>query len=310
MSLHPEAPKGAEIVPTPDIMVDLETMGSRPGSVICAIGAVAFNAERGYVREEFYQVIDMASCQRQGLRFDAETIKWWLKQSDAARWALCTASVSLEATLDGFSSWWKRMGGQRIWGHGGNFDDPLLASAYKAAGIEAPWKFWDSRCTRTIFAAAGGIKPDRAEGVHHNALDDAKAQVASVIDAYHILGLRKAWRPPFPFEQFDECLASGLEAASRADAGLTESRRLTAAEVARAFDVPAHLLTTGDDVTPRQLDALAVLERLDDSSRFSPHAEDMAASLTHWLAQGVAGRDEDGFFLTPNGRTLAERLLA
>lgn len=172
-------------------MLDLETMGTRPGSVIASIGAVAFDPRTGVLGAEFYRAVSLASCQRLGLRFDADTVAWWLKQGDAARAALAAAEVPLADAIQDFTGFWRSVGGRFIWSHGANFDEPLISAAYRAAGHLVPWKYWDSRCTRTIYDLAG-LKPDRAAGVHHNALDDAKSQARAVVAAFAKLGLSQA----------------------------------------------------------------------------------------------------------------------
>ncbi len=178
--------------PLPHIMVDLETMGATPGSAIVSLGAVAFDPVAGTLGEEFYRIITLRSCQRFGLTIDPDTVMWWLQQSDAARAELSWASADeLPSVLGWFSAWWRRQGGQFIWGHGGNFDEPLLSAAFKAAHVEAPWKYADARCTRTLFALTGD-RPDREQGVHHTALDDARAQAHAVIRAYSKLRLAGA----------------------------------------------------------------------------------------------------------------------
>ena len=170
--------------PHPHIMVDLETMGTAPGSAIVSIGAVAFDPQAGTLGEEFYRVISLSSCQRAGLSMDPATVVWWTQQSDAARSQLNNADAEeLPSALAWFATWFRRQSGQFIWGHGANFDEPLLSWAFRAAHVVPPWKYWDARCTRTLFDITGE-RPDRAKGVHHNALDDAKAQAEAVIRAY------------------------------------------------------------------------------------------------------------------------------
>lgn len=177
--------------PHPHIMVDLETMGTAPGSAIVSLGAVAFDPVAGTLGEEFYRVITLGSCQRAGLTIDAGTIGWWLQQSDSARAELVRDdAVALPNVLGWFAVWFRRQQGRFIWGHGANFDEPLLACAFRAANVEVPWKYWDARCTRTLFALTGE-KPNSEAGVHHNALDDAKAQADAVIRAWRKLGLDK-----------------------------------------------------------------------------------------------------------------------
>lgn len=175
--------------PHPHIMVDLETMGTAPGSAIVSLGAVAFDPVDGRLGEEFYRVIDLRSCQRAGLTIDPATVMWWLQQSDAARAQLNSQDANqLSDALGWFATWWRRQNGQFIWGHGANFDEPILSWAFRAAHVVVPWKYWDARCTRTLFALTGE-RPDRQKGTHHNALDDARAQAEAVIRAYGKLGL-------------------------------------------------------------------------------------------------------------------------
>lgn len=171
-------------------MVDVETMGAVPGSAIVSLGAVAFDPVAGTLGEEFYRVVSLGSCQRAGLTMDADTVLWWLRQSDAARAELNrTDAEPLHSVLGWFAAWFRRQGGRFIWGHGANFDEPLLSCAFRAAHVAVPWEYRDARCTRTIFALTGE-KPDRSVGVHHGALDDAKAQAWAVIRSYAALAAR------------------------------------------------------------------------------------------------------------------------
>lgn len=170
------------------IMVDLETFGSRPGSVIASVGAVAFDPVKGLLGAQFYQVVDARSAQRVGLTLDADTVLWWLKQGAEARAALAGSARMLSEVLAAFSCWWDGERGELFWSHGANFDEPMLAAAYRACDLKVPWKYSASRCTRTIFDLAG-VQPDRSVGDHHNALDDAIAQASAVIEAYRALGL-------------------------------------------------------------------------------------------------------------------------
>ncbi len=174
--------------PHPHIMVDLETMGATPGSAIVSLGAVAFDPVAGTLGETFYRVIRLDSCTRAGLVIEPGTVAWWFGQSEAARAEILRADAEdLPGVLGWFATWWRRQSGQFMWGHGANFDEPLLSWAFRAAHVLVPWKYSDARCTRTLFALTGE-RPDRAQGVHHNALDDAKAQAEAVIRAYRKLG--------------------------------------------------------------------------------------------------------------------------
>lgn len=161
-------------------MLDLETLGTKPGSVIVAIGAVKFG--QGKILQTFYERVDAESCVDCGLKIDASTVMWWLKQSEEARMEICKDGEPLSMVLDMFGDW---LGGQdtEIWGNGANFDNNLLAAAYDITGIPLPWKFSNDRCYRTVKNLHPEILIPRT-GTHHNALDDATSQAMHLMDIF------------------------------------------------------------------------------------------------------------------------------
>jgi hypothetical protein len=166
------------------VMIDLETWGRVPGCAIRSIGAVVFDADENILGERFYRNIDDASCEALGLTKDPETVQFWAEQSKAAQDALLDNCVPLAEALADFHKWFGNVGGVQVYGHGASFDPPILEAAFNACLLEAPWKFWDVRCCRTILAMANR-KPDRrSTDVHHNALHDAEAQARAVMAAF------------------------------------------------------------------------------------------------------------------------------
>lgn len=161
-------------------MVDLETLDNVPTSAILSIGAVKFD-DTGTDEDEFYVNIDPRTCTKAGLTISPDTVMWWMQQSDSARKAFNNKdALSLQAALNKFTAW---LGGaNQVWGNGATFDNPILANAYRAVGIEPPWKFWNDRCHRTLKNLYPWVKAP-AMGTAHNALDDARnqAQHASAI---------------------------------------------------------------------------------------------------------------------------------
>lgn len=177
------------------VMIDIETLGARPGSVIATIGAVAFDPVAGTIDDVgIHVLVDVVDAQRRGLRIEADTFLWWLKQSTEARDALIAYNpLSLISALGELSAFCRLHDTIHPWGHGVGFDIVLLESAYFACGDTAPWKFWNARDTRTIFALTG-INPKEffePGATAHNALDDARAQAKAVIAAYAKLGLSR-----------------------------------------------------------------------------------------------------------------------
>jgi hypothetical protein len=164
------------------VMLDLETLGTRPGSVILSIGAVFFDLD-GKTGETFYRNIDPQTCLDVGLTVDPQTKAWWMRQSDAARDALKIDRKSLAEVARDFASFF-RAGGEFVWAQGATFDPPLWEAAGLAVGRSAPWRFWNARDTRTVYDICGfDYKSMPREGVFHNALDDCLTQVKAVAAA-------------------------------------------------------------------------------------------------------------------------------
>ena len=172
-------------------MIDLETLGTLPGSVIMSLGAVAFN--QGRDEANFYTNIGINSCLNTGMVVDAGAIKFWFTQTtQEARGVLFTGLVGLREALHSFNEFWKTNNCKWLWSHGLNFDVPHLDVAYGLAGYNEfrPWGFRECRDTRTIFSLLpGGKAPEvtRHSG-QHNALSDAVYQAELVRRAYVQLG--------------------------------------------------------------------------------------------------------------------------
>lgn len=163
------------------IMIDLETMGTRPAAPIVSIGAVKFDKEG--LHGDFYTNVDLTDALKHGGVVDGDTFMWWMSQSDEARWALlgptkyvCEALVALFDFLGA--------GGAHIegvWGNSSTFDNVILRETATRAGIDLPWPFYKDKCYRTVSRMYPGIMLDRS-GTHHNALDDARTQAKHLIE--------------------------------------------------------------------------------------------------------------------------------
>lgn len=167
------------------IMLDLETFGTRPGSVIRSIGATAFDPTDPTVQYpedfSFYRNIEHNSCLECGLTVDEATRKWWDQQSPEAIDKFMEDPQALPQVVLDFNAWFNRIGAEKVWSQGSNFDTVLWEAACAAAGMRAPWKFFNTRDTRTVYDIASfntGVVP--REGVYHNALDDARHQARCV----------------------------------------------------------------------------------------------------------------------------------
>jgi exodeoxyribonuclease VIII len=164
-----------------DVMLDLETMGNGPDAAIVAIGAVEFDLKSGEIGERFYAVIDLESSVEFGGVMDAETVLWWLKQTEAARAEFSRGGAPIADVLCDFARWLHRRGEDvHLWGNGANFDNVILASAYRRMNMGPPWEYWNDRCYRTMKGMVPDIRRERL-GTKHNAADDAETQARHLI---------------------------------------------------------------------------------------------------------------------------------
>lgn len=181
------APQEKESV---NIMVDIETLGTAPGSVIWSIGACSFT--RREVLSKFSAKINVQSCLAVGLKIDFATILWWMQQSDEARKALDGKGDYLSRALCDLSNFIQQHGAKpAIWGNGAGFDNVLLNSAYEAQGINKAWGFSQDRCYRTMKNAFPQITMER-EGTHHDALSDAVSQAKHLIAIWKHIDILKS----------------------------------------------------------------------------------------------------------------------
>lgn len=182
-------------------MLDLETFGNNPRSVIVSIGAVAFDPMGNEPVNElpaFYRNVDAQSCMDAGLIADGSTIMWWLNQSEAARKSLSNpAPIQLKQALEDFQDWVTFSGytatptDLELWAHA-TFDPVIMRSALDAFHLTLPWKYRNTRDIRTLVGLAKqvGLEIPESGGnnsnpeIHHNALDDTRYQIGYVRQLY------------------------------------------------------------------------------------------------------------------------------
>lgn len=162
------------------IMLDLETLGTKPGSMILSIGAVVFG--HGEITDTFYRRIDVKSCEVFGLSIDAGTVVWWMQQSQEAREEFCRQSLRIDHALEAFSEWLGK-DDREIWGNGSDFDNSILAEAYRRCGMQQPWRYSQNRCYRTVKALFPEC-PMLYTMASHNALNDATMQAQHLMDIF------------------------------------------------------------------------------------------------------------------------------
>lgn len=169
---------------TLDLMIDLETMGTRSDSVICSIGAVFFDPNGDTIDDEFYRTVDIQSCLDLGLTVTGDTIYWWLNQSDAARKAQ-VPKLGIHEALEDLNLWVAEHNVEdlKVWANGPDFDLVLIQTAYRLCNLKNRLIYWNYRDVRTLRDIAfpnSRVVPGVPSYFKHNALNDASNQAIGV----------------------------------------------------------------------------------------------------------------------------------
>jgi hypothetical protein len=173
---------------TTHLMLDIESIGTRPGAVILSCAFVRFS-------DEAHMTLNLSIPDQEalGLEKDPATEAWWRDQEakHPGAWAAATSDPTpLAGALLYIADWlnWARgTDDMQIWCHGATFDAPLLSEVYRRAAIVCPWQFWQVRDTRTLYDLALIRKEDYAVPPPHIALNDAIGQTRAANAALAIL---------------------------------------------------------------------------------------------------------------------------
>lgn len=164
-----------------NVMLDIETLGTTPNSVIVSIAAVKFNFGNDEM-EEFEINIDVKSSKGFGMLVEKETLEWWATQPKEVRNAWLKDPVHITEALDQFIEFLgPDLKNNVIWCNGMNFDYPVLEWSLKACSKPVPWKYWNLRDARTVYSVFDlNMKEFPRVGDYHNAIDDCKTQIAAL----------------------------------------------------------------------------------------------------------------------------------
>lgn len=166
------------------LMIDLETLDCTPYSAIIQIGACTFDIDSGEILEKFDVFLEEVKGS-----VDMDTVAWWLDQSKEAQESIVAGvrmgGVSSSEAIRRLTGWFSTVGQgvAGVWSHGSSFDLPILHTAAGRLGKKLPWKYWQERDTRTLYAVLGKPTIER-EGVFHSAIDDAVFQAKCVSEVW------------------------------------------------------------------------------------------------------------------------------
>lgn len=184
-----------------DLMLDLETLDTKPGATILSVGAVLFNRDTAWSCQQgmFYMEVNIASQLPFHTTVSADTMDFWAREDP--EWIAEVMSDAYQEkntkpigeVLDALDAWMQshylkedfNLG--TVWAQGQDFDFPILAELYRRVrygklNLETksfmPWPFWRHRDTRTAYDVAQfDTSTVERTGKHHNALADCHHQI-------------------------------------------------------------------------------------------------------------------------------------
>lgn len=175
------------------VMIDTETLGRTPGSVVRSVAAVEFDPQTGETGRQKVWKIDLTDSIRYGFKVEASTLKWWMMQSDEARREFVEgAETPLEDFLEDFMQFIAATDEGNdftLWCLQLDFDVAMLRSMYSWYNLNVyrcdeevlPWDFRKVRDVRPYMDAldsAGLLPPKVAD--RHTPLADCLAQINCV----------------------------------------------------------------------------------------------------------------------------------
>lgn len=178
------------------VMVDIETLATRPDARILSIGACAVENLLLQEPQEWQTfLVSIPFESREEYFVDRETQKWWAKQGEDAQKALqILAGPDTAFALESFNDWLECIGFQKqnsytdmtdtIWANPPSFDLTILDHAYRVEEIDKPWHFRQERCIRTVWNDfRDGVRPltPHRNLVKHRADDDAIRQMCGLV---------------------------------------------------------------------------------------------------------------------------------
>jgi hypothetical protein len=170
--------------------IDIETLGTKPDTVVLTIGGIKFDphADDG-LHSQFYYRLDVNEQLEKGRSVMDSTLDWWSKQDkDVYEEALGEDNrTSVLEVLKALNKW--LVGVDKIWCQGPVFDIGILQDLYEEIDLHFNWSFWNIRDSRTLFGLMDKDPRKEFDFAAHNALEDAIVQSLCIQRVYKKLGV-------------------------------------------------------------------------------------------------------------------------
>lgn len=163
------------------VMLDFETFGKGPNKCVCQVGACYFDSASGEIGKTFKVNIDARSHEKLGGVLDADTVYWWLKQSEQARLSITENLIDVSEAMNALNRFLSEA--DYIWSHA-TFDFVTLLNTLHALNIKPLFSYKAGMDLRTLVYLGKVSSSDFVrDGVHHDGLADSVFQVKYAVAA-------------------------------------------------------------------------------------------------------------------------------
>lgn len=172
------------------LMLDIETLGRRPGDGIVSIGASLFSPSNdpkviSDPKNHFYRVLNTFDLSNNGFSTEPETLKWW-KERDiwktlSSQFMNSTATV--KSVCEDLSKFIENQSNpDKIWSNSPSFDVEMTRHMFQKVGVPFPMSYQKEMDFRTLMELAYPNREKRPRRIfeafdqQHHALGDAMEQ--------------------------------------------------------------------------------------------------------------------------------------
>lgn len=171
------------------MMIDYETLGTTPDSLILSIGAVVFvPTENQIIKYPFYRIVSPIG--QRDRTIDYKTVAWWMQQPIKAP---MNGDSDLFHAMYELAGVYREYGCSHLWANGTDFDIAITNNIMATLGMTPPWKYSDVKDYRTLRNLLPHI-PRPENPSLHQAYEDAKSQALHTSALLiHLDGMVKTW---------------------------------------------------------------------------------------------------------------------
>lgn len=160
--------------PNTHLMIDIEALGLRPGAAVIQLSAQFFDPTTGDLGTAFNTFIKP----KFPFTVDPETLDWHKEKGTYPHEHQELPTVCALFEFGKFLS--SQPSPSVFWSWGSTYDFPLLQAVYDAHHLEAPWKYYQCQCARTVFKTILGIDAVPTSKPH-DAAEDVRIQIKDLM---------------------------------------------------------------------------------------------------------------------------------